>query len=133
MAAARAAAESARRYDAPENNYYILALLGLIALRQADRGAAQEAFAAAVAQADMLLAHSAQNYQALDSKALSLCSLSLCEGGQYLPDALAAYRAARAINTDAGVVARVLRLFDALALADSAGLLAGVRPAAGGG
>src|SRR6266508_5606359 len=56
----------------------------------------------------------------------------LCEGGQHILGAIAAYRAARAINKNAGVIARVLRLFDTLALADSAGLLAGVRPTAGG-
>jgi hypothetical protein len=43
-----------------------------------------------------------------------------------------AYRAARAINSEAGVVGRVLRLFDALAAADAEEVLAGVRAAAGG-
>ncbi len=129
---ARAAAETARRYDEPLNNHYILALLGLIALRQGDRAAAQEAFTAAVAQADAMLGHSAQNYNALDSKALALCGLALCEGSQHLPAAMEAYRAAQAINQDAGVVGRVVRLFEALAVVDREGVLVGVREAVRG-
>ncbi|MBI4788049.1 MAG: hypothetical protein HY782_13505 [Chloroflexi bacterium] len=52
-----------------------------------------------------------------------------------LQDAIAAYRAARAINKDAGIVARVVRLLDALALADAQGAekLAGARKAVAGG
>jgi len=140
LPAARAAAEAARQYDVPENNHYALALLGIIALRQGDGAAAQEASAAAVAQADTLLAHTPQYYAALDSRGLALCGLALCEartrnqvsGRNLVSEATAAYRAARAINRDAGVVNRVLRLFDALAAADTAGVLAGVRDAANG-
>ena len=47
-------------------------------------------------------------------------------------EAIEVYRAARAINKDAGVVGRVLRLFDTLAESDAAGALAGVRAAAAG-
>jgi hypothetical protein len=49
-------------------------------------------------------------------------------------DAVAAFRAARAINKDAGVVARVARLLDALALAhpNGAALLAQARNTASG-
>jgi hypothetical protein len=51
---------------------------------------------------------------------------------RFQAEAIAAYRAARAINSDAGVVARTLRVLDALMVADSAGLLAEVRTAAAG-
>jgi len=138
LPAARAAAETARQYDVPENNHYVLALLGIVALRQGEHAAAQEAFAAAVAQADALLAHTPQYYRALDSKGLALCGLALCEtrnqvsGRNLVSEASAAFHAARAINRDAGVVSHVLRLFDALAGADTAGVLAGVRDAANG-
>jgi tetratricopeptide (TPR) repeat protein len=130
---ARAACEAARRYDVPENNHYVLALLGGIALRQGIQPAAQEAFAAAVQQAEQLLAHSAQNYKALDSKGLAFSGLALCEGPHHVAAAIATYRAARAINKDAGIVKRVLRLFDELAKADAAGILKEVRAAAAGG
>jgi len=141
LSAARAAAEAARQYDVPQNNHCALALLGIVALRQGEHAAAQEAFAAAVAQADALLAHTPQYYAALDSRGLALCGLALCEarnprnqvsGRNLVSEAAAAFRAARAINRDAGIVSRVLRLFDALAAVDTAGVLEGVRAAANG-
>jgi tetratricopeptide (TPR) repeat protein len=129
---ARAAAETARQHNEPQNNHSVLALLGLNALRQEDASASQEAFAAAISQADEMLSYSAQNYAALDSKGLALCGLTLCDGIDRTPAAIEAYMAARVVNKDAGVVARVLRLFDALAVVDSAGALKEVRAAAAG-
>jgi hypothetical protein len=150
---ARAAAEAARKYDVPQNNHNVLALLGIIALRQTDSAAAQEAFTAAIAHADVMLERSAQNYGALDAKGVALCGSGLCRGGVIPPksapvaapvqmgdmtsplqDAVAAFRSARAINKDAGIVACVVRLLDALALADPQGAekLAEARRAASG-
>jgi tetratricopeptide (TPR) repeat protein len=128
---ARTAAETARQYNEPENNHYVIALVGLIALRQGDTLTAQEAFATAISEADGLLTYAAQNYFAWDTKGLALCGLTLCDGVNRTPAAIEAYRAARVINKDAGIVARVLRLFDALAVVDSAGVLKEVRAAAG--
>jgi tetratricopeptide (TPR) repeat protein/nucleoside phosphorylase len=138
LPAARAAVETARKYDEPQNNHNVSALLGVIALRQNDKPTAQEAFMTAVAQAEALLVHTPQFYDALDSKALALCGLGVCVSGfatasrQQIEEAKATYRAARAINKDAGVVKRVLRLLDALAVMDTEGVLAGVRSAAAG-
>jgi tetratricopeptide (TPR) repeat protein len=132
LGAARSAAETALKYNEPENNHCVLALLGLIASRQGTAVAAQEAFAAAVSEADGLLTYAAQNYFAWDTKGLALCGLTLCDGVNRTSAAIEAYMAARAINKDAGIVARVLRLFDALALVDSAGTLNEVRAAAAG-
>jgi tetratricopeptide (TPR) repeat protein len=129
---ARAAAEAARRYDVSPNNHNVLALLGLIALRQGDLDAGREAFASAVARADVMLKRTAGNYDALDAKGLALSGLAMCEDGRRVPEAIAVYRAARAINRDAGIVGRVLRLLAALVPADVAGVLAGVREAAAG-
>ncbi|MBI3801520.1 MAG: tetratricopeptide repeat protein [Deltaproteobacteria bacterium] len=126
------AAETARRYDEPWNNHFVLALLGVIKLRQGDRPTAQEAFTAAVQHAKALLTATAQNYAALETKGLALCGLVLCGKSDQLAEALEAYRAARAINQDPGIVGRALRLFDALALADSAEVLAQVRTVASG-
>jgi tetratricopeptide (TPR) repeat protein len=132
--AARAVAKEARQYDVPENNHNVLALLGLIALRQGDQAAAQEAFTAAVSQADQLLAHTPQYYDALDAKGLALSGLALVEDDREgrVAAAIEAFRAARAITQAKGIVGRVVRLFDALAVADRAGVLAGVRVAAAG-
>lgn len=132
LSRARAAVEAAQQYDEPQNNAFVSSLLGLIAVRQGDVAAALEAFMEAAAQADELLTRNAQNYGELDDKGLALCGMVLCGGGKHIAAASEAYRAARAINKDAGVVGRVLRLFDTLAEADAAGVLAGVRAAAGG-
>lgn len=132
LSSSRAAAEAARRYDEPEDNHYVLALLGLIALRQEDAVAAREAFTEAVTQAKTMLKHSTQNYSALDSKGLALCGLVICGDVGRVAEATGAYRAARVVNKDAGVVGRVLRLFDTLAKSDKEGVLAGVRAAAAG-
>ncbi|HYO49488.1 MAG TPA: hypothetical protein VEW94_06520, partial [Chloroflexia bacterium] len=129
---ARAAAKAGCQYDEPEHKHYLLTLLGLIALRQGDNEAAQEAFVAAVAQANELVKRSASNFSALDSKGLALSGLALCGGSSQVPAAIEAYKAAREITKAPGIVARVLRLFDALAIVDEANVLAGVRTAAGG-
>ncbi|MCB0214876.1 MAG: hypothetical protein KDJ52_36390, partial [Anaerolineae bacterium] len=58
------------------------------------------------------------------------------EGGEtpdtLVDNALAAYRAALAINAGAGIVARQRRLFEALAVADTAGVLGPVAEVWGG-
>ncbi len=164
LPAARAAAEAARKYDEPTNSHNVLALLGIIALRQNDRAAAQEAFTTAIAHADALLVQTPQLYEALDAKGVALCGSGLCGGkgeafanvdsnskaaasslndlpskpdspnASPLQDAIITFRAARAINKDAGIVARVVRLLDALALAmpDGAETLAEARKVASG-
>ena len=132
LAGARVAAARACGYDAPRQNHNALALLGVITSRQEDRTTAREAFEAAVAKADTILERNAGAYEVLDGRALALCGLVLLGDTVRLEEATASYRLARAITTDAGIVGRVLRLFDALAAVDSDGLLAEVRPVAGG-
>ena len=121
---ARAAAEAARVADAPLNNHNVLALLGLIALRQGDRTAATEALQAVIAHADVMLERCDQNYGALDAEGLALAGLAVLEGGERAADAIAAFRAARTITSAPGIVGRVKRLLDAMAPADAAGILA---------
>jgi tetratricopeptide (TPR) repeat protein len=153
LPAARIAAEAARRYDAPLYNHRALARLSVIALRQGDQPAAREAFAAAVAAADVLLAQTPELFDALDAKGLACCGLALCDvvgaglapapttragarpAPTHLDAAVAAYRAARAVNRDAGIVGRALRLLDALAAAHGQGaaMLAPARAAAAAG
>ena len=60
-------------------------------------------------------------------KGLALSGLALCQNSEHIPAAKEAYKAARAINSDAGVVGRALQLFDTLAKADTAGILAEIR------
>ena len=140
LSAARIAAETARQYDEPKNNYSVHTLLGVIALRQGDHMVAKVAFESAVTQARQLLARTAQNFRAHDAEGLALCGLGLVTDAETdkrierMAEAVAAFRAARAINKDAGIVARVVRLLDALVLADPQGAekLAEARRAASG-
>ncbi len=132
LADARTAAEAARLRDAPENNFYIFALGGVIALRLGDPSAAKQILAAAVTEASGMLQANSENYEALDSKALALCGLALCEEAGRAADAIESYRAARKINCDPGIVKRILQHFDALAVLDRGNTLAGVRTAAAG-
>jgi hypothetical protein len=73
-----------------------------------------------------------QNYGALDAKGLALAGLAVLGGGDRAAEAVAAFRAARAITSAPGIVGRVRRLLDALAPTDPAGILARVHEAAEG-
>jgi tetratricopeptide (TPR) repeat protein len=120
----RSTIEEARKYNYPPNNHNVQALLGLILLRQGRHKQAHEAFSAAINEADTLLGHAEKNYKALDCKAISLCGLALCEKKIiHAAEAIKTYQAARAINKDAGIVKRVLRLFAELAKEDEEGIL----------
>jgi len=134
LAAAAQAIAVARQHDYVTNNAAVLALQGVIHLRTGQTTAAQEAFAAAVAQANGLLAQTPQLYEALDTLGLAQAGLALCGGNPaaHVGEAIAAYRAARAVTSAPGIVQWALRLFDELAVADSAGVLAGVREAVAG-
>jgi tetratricopeptide (TPR) repeat protein len=114
LPAARVAAEQARQYDEPKNNHNVLALLGVIALRQDDLSAAREAFTAALAHAEGLLALTPENYDALDARALAFAGLGEIGDAALFDAARAAYQAARTINSEAGVVQRAVRLLNEL-------------------
>jgi tetratricopeptide (TPR) repeat protein len=132
LVGARDMAEAARKYDVPLRNHRTSTVLAVVALRRGDVNTAQEAFTAALNQATALLALTANRYDALDAKGLSLCGLALCAAPTPIPAAKAAFQAARAVTSAAGIVGRVLQLFDDLAQADSKGILAEVRPTAAG-
>jgi tetratricopeptide (TPR) repeat protein len=131
LAEARATAEEGRKADEPENNPNVLVLLGIACLRLGDRDAAAEAFAAAAAQAEAVLQFAA-NYNALDSKGVALSGLALCGDPSRVTAAAHAHHAARRINRDAGVVRRVVWLYEQMAPADADQKLDAVRIAAGG-
>ena len=132
LTTAGAMAASALPYNFPRTNHQTSVVLGVVALSQGHRAAAREAFKTALNQANELLAQSPKFYAALDSKALALCGLALCESPSHLPAAKEAFAAARALTSAPGIVARVLRLFDAFAQADPTGILTEIRPYAAG-
>jgi len=134
LAAARAAAEAACRYeDADENHAYEHLLFGMVALCQNDVAAARGAFATALAQAETMISRCADNFNELDIKGDALCGLAVCGEPERLAAAKEAYVRARAINRDVGAVRTVLRGFDTIAAASPGGLPVDVRAAASGG
>ncbi|HEY5513536.1 MAG TPA: hypothetical protein VIK40_07830 [Geomonas sp.] len=132
LAQAEATALEAQQYDYPANNHAVSALRGVITLLSGDTSKAREEFTLAAAQASDLLDNNSRNFRALDTKGLALAGLALCGEGNRRKEAFDAYRSARAINRDAGMVRRVLRLFDKLSEADTRGILREVRGAAEG-
>ena len=106
-------------------------LLGITQLRQDQPAAAVREFRDAAAQADELLEQASGAYATQDTRALALCGLALTTDHEKA-EAIAAFRAARAITSADGIIKQVLALFDALAAADHGGILAGIRPAAEG-
>ena len=81
LTAGRTAAEAARKFDVPENNHNVAALLGIIDLRQSadltGLDTARQSFTTAIAQADALLALTPELYDALDAKGIALCGLAI--------------------------------------------------------
>ena len=127
IANSHAAIEMARHYAYPKNEPDIQVIVGIVALRQNDHFTAWSAFEEAVAKADELLAYTDQNFNAQYVKALALCGLLLCGDDEMLSGAQQALQKARDINNSIGVKAPVLRLFDAMAVADVDYLLGAFR------
>ena len=69
---------------------------------------------------------------ARDGQIFCLVHCPECGAGEHLTAAVEAFRAARMVNQDSGIVGRVLRLLGALALADETGVLAQARAAVAG-
>lgn len=121
------AADKLRRYDLPEINHACLRLLGVIALRRGKTAIAREAFDETIVRAEAVLKTSPEYFQAWDAKGIALCGLALCDGVDNRAAAIDAYRHARKINSDPGIVSRALRLFGALVESDAAGILTEVK------
>lgn len=116
------------------DNHYTCAIAGVVAFQNCDIARAQELFTVALVTANELVGKSYRNYNAWDAKGLATAGLALGfpDSDAYLRQAIEAYQTARAITSAPGLVAEVLLQFDALAVADTAGLLASVRSAAAG-
>ena len=148
---AREAIEAALQYDVPQNNHNATALHGIIILRQGDTETAREAFVKSITQADEILAKTPDFYDALDAKGLALVGVGLLRRMEKSSDtgmpqdvvnaseksparteigqAIECFLAARLIAPHAGVVKRVLRLFDELVKCDAEADLKEVRKA----
>jgi tetratricopeptide (TPR) repeat protein len=127
LGAAYEATEDATKHYYPMDNAHAAVVLGVILLRQGHADRARLVFTEAITRADTLLEQADENFRALDDKALALCGLALLGHAARLPEATAALQAARAVTRAAGVVIPALRLLDALAVVDRAGILAPIR------
>ena len=124
--------EMSRKHDYPTSNAAMWTLMGIIQLRRGEPAEARNAFSKGLEEANGLLQKSDQNFSALDTRALALCGLTLCEGTHHLDKAAESFNAARRITKAKGIVTSVLNQFDALAQADTDGVLVTLRKAAAG-
>jgi tetratricopeptide (TPR) repeat protein len=131
LSAARAASEKTGEFDVPEINHSCLIIRGLIALKQGETETVKDIFTEAAAQADLILKNSPQYFQAWDAKGFAFLGLTLCQEIDHTASAIEAFRKARRINNDAGIVRRALAIFDSLATLDKEGKLSAVRNSAG--
>ena len=131
-ARAQATALEARGFHNPRMSDNVALVLGIALACDGQVAAAREAFDEALNAAEGLLAQTADAYDELDNRGLALCGLALVEGSPRVSEACETFRAARKAASADGIVARVLRLFDAIAMNDEPGVLAPVRPVAAG-
>ena len=128
-AAGRVAAEAVA-YPYPPTRPEIALVTGIAT---AEGGAAD--FQRALEAAEEQLRDTPGNFAARDLAALAHCGLAVSAataGADHVAAAAASFRAARGVTSAAGVVETVLREFDALAAADTTGLLRDVRAVAAG-
>ena len=110
--AASEAADAASKYRRSRRALGAYALQGITAYRKGDLEKARLAFQDAHVQAEMLRSRERRNYQVFDLDGLALCGLALCDDHKLFDHAVRAYREARAITREQGVVRRALCLLD---------------------
>jgi tetratricopeptide (TPR) repeat protein len=130
--AARETATAARAAGYPPSEAGISVVLGIALSRQGQADAAKQAFNDALESAEAMLALTPDRWDARDTKALALCGLAALGDPDRIDEAATTFRAARATTQAAGIVQRVLHLFDALAAGDETSGLQPIRSLAAG-
>jgi len=121
------AATSARENNAPQNNYYVSLLLGIILLKQGNKESACEAFTKSIDQINKLFNYNSKNYKILDIKWLALCGLCLCKNYELKTIAIETYYIAKEIYRNSGIRNRTQKLFSEILLLDSDRILSDVQ------
>ncbi len=103
---ARNEIDLAQQFDIPQLNHEVLARSGLISFLQGNIEAAKRNFLRSVEYAVTLSTLNPSNHQILYCTTVSECGLVFCGSAEHARHARAAYRAARKINSDPGVVRR---------------------------
>jgi tetratricopeptide (TPR) repeat protein len=128
---ARRFVEDALQYDVPESMPRVMAVAGIIALRQGDREDAKAYFVKALDRSLAILKYSPRHIWAHYTRVLAFSGLSLCDSGRHLADAAATCRSVEINKKDAGIVARVLRFLNEFRICDHEDQLSAVRDAVG--
>lgn len=124
LSAALTTINEALEFDHLPNNHNIHRLLGCIHLHKENIQTSIDSFTTAIAEANILIDKSSQNYLALDSKSFSITGIALCKNDKTLLEtARETFLTTREINSDAGYIKRLQRLFDKLAEKDEQGFL----------
>ncbi|HJQ01422.1 MAG TPA: tetratricopeptide repeat protein [Jatrophihabitans sp.] len=131
LTAAAQILDAAREVPFPLARAGIVLLAGIIQLRQGNTDRASKDLRDALTAVQERLRHSPDDYAAFDIRGLAYTALTII-GADHSSDAIAAFRAARARTTAAGIVSRVLRDLNALAPVDPTGALEPIRRAAAG-
>jgi tetratricopeptide (TPR) repeat protein len=132
LPAARAAAEAAVKCDLALLNHVSRTVLGIVTIRRGDLGTARTILADAIADAKAVLKVNPQAFRALDSIGIALAATECCSNTADVSSAALAHQRARRINSDAGIITQILRLYDALTPIDVQGITAPARTAACG-
>ena len=122
----------AKTYNAPRILHNIFTLQGIIHLRLNNVAESRKSFEIAVIRSNEIISATPNYYDAIDAKSLALCGIGLIVDKQYLISAKDCFLNSRKITNAAGIVKRVMRLFNELSICDSEGLLAEIRPIAEG-
>ncbi|OQW92091.1 MAG: hypothetical protein BWK78_02730 [Thiotrichaceae bacterium IS1] len=109
---ARTTVETALTYKPSRSNHQILALKGIIAFGQKEYVVAKKSFEEALRQSNELLERNSQNYQAQETKELSLGGLGLCENDKSI--CLKVLEKLSQPSPTSGLVKRIQRLFHKL-------------------
>ncbi len=130
---ARADIDEANQYELPSTAYEICGVLGVIALRQGERGSAKYAFQEAKTSAQQLLELNPQDYRILYFKGLALAGLVVCEEAaeEYVPLSVQAFNEASQATKAVGTLNKVRWLVEGLEKSDQENKLVSVKDLAG--
>lgn len=121
---ARETIEGALQVEAPSEKHVVSAMYGIVLLRQGNHQQAKQQFLQTITQTVTLLNHCSQDIWALESQALAQCGLAVCDQNPELTSsAIEPFQKVRELVHDKGTLQRMAKLFEAVCLADTHGIL----------
>jgi len=121
---ARETIEGALQVEAPSEKHVVSAMYGIVLLRQGNPQQAKQQFLQTITQTATLLNHCSQDIWALESQALAQCGLAICDQNPELTSLpIETFQKVRELVHDKGTLQRMGKLFEALCIADTQGIL----------